>query len=481
MSDALTIGNVREHIVGVDRCVPVLGGSSLPYVNFDNASSTPALRPVLDTILELLPWYSSVGRGTGLKCQLSMSALNEARRLVAQFVGASDETHVVIFGKNTTDAINKLAHSFPFEDGDIVLTSLMEHHSNILPWRQVADVRYIAVDSNGLLDMGHFKDLLAELTPRVRLVAITAASNVTGHINPIRDIAESAHQAGAKLFVDAAQLAPRRSIRMGPPTDTSCVDCLAYVAHKMYAPFGIGALVAPREIFANGDPDVVGGGAVDLVTTDSVRWTALPGREEAGTPNVIGAVAWGSAILALHEIGFQEIANHDEVLTTYFLSEIQKIDRVEVYGGREPLPSSTRLGVIPFAIHGIHHKLVAAILSCEAGIGVRSGMFCAHPYVFELLGTPAQLQADYAARIGRGSQPNLPGLTRVSFGIYNDMTEIDRLIDVVARISSGKCRGTYVQDKVSGGFCPTGHSHQHLQDSILADLRSAFALRLHSA
>ncbi|MFC2095576.1 aminotransferase class V-fold PLP-dependent enzyme [Candidatus Bipolaricaulota bacterium] len=471
MSEALKIHTVRTQIVGADTRVQVLDGSLPMYVNFDNASSTPALRPALDAITKILPWYGSVGRGAGFKSYLSTSMFEEARQLVGEFVGANSDSHVVIFAKNTTEAINKLAHRFHFSEGDIVLASLMEHHSNDLPWRSAADVRHIAVDSIGALDMDHLKHLLAELAPRVRLVAITGASNVTGHINPVHEIAELAHEAGAQVLVDAAQLAPHRSISIGEPDDPSHIDYLAYTAHKMYAPFGIGALVADRETFLEGDPDCVGGGTVDLVTTDAAHWAELPQREEAGTPNVIGAIAWAAAIAALQEIGMEQIAAHEAQLTAYFLARLESIEGATVYGASDPVSASNRLGVVPIGVDGVHHHLVAAILGYEGGIGVRSGLFCAHPYLIELLGISPQQVALQRKEIETGRQGLLPGLTRISFGVYNDETEIDRLTDTLDRIVRGQQQGNYEQDHTSGAFSPQGFSYadfrySHTQNGI---------------
>ncbi len=466
MTKNLTIDNVRAHVVGVDTRVPVLDGSSPPYVNFDNGSSTPALRPVIDAITNLMPWYASVGRGAGFKSYVVTKEFEEARRLVGEFVGADSDSHTVIFGKNTTEAINKLAHRFPFSEGDVVLTSLMEHHSNDLPWRNVADVRHIAVDSVGALDMEHLKHLLTEPGPRVRIVAITGASNVTGYINPIHEIAKLAHDHGAQIVVDAAQLAPHRAIDMRSPEDPSHIDFLAYTAHKMYAPFGIGALVASREAFLEGDPDCVGGGTVDLVTADTAHWASLPGKEEAGTPNVVGAVAWGAAITALHEIGLEQIAAHEARLTAYLLAKLESIAGVAVYGANEPARAAERLGVVPISVEGIHHQLVASILGHEGGIGVRSGLFCAHPYMLELLGvSPDQLRL-LQAQIRRGVQAHLPGLTRISFGMYNEEPEIDRLVDILGGIGRGEYQGEYAQDEASGSFSPRGLSYSDLGSSL---------------
>jgi cysteine desulfurase/selenocysteine lyase len=383
-SDRLTIHNVREQIVGVDAQVPLLDGSHRQYVFFDNAASTPALRPVYDKINEFMIWYSSIHRGSGFKSQVATQAYELARDLVGCFVGVNLETNTVIFGKNTTEALNKLARRFPLEPDDVVLCSLMEHHSNDLPWRQQAKVYHVAVNRDGSLDEDDFDRLLRQHAGRVKLVAISGAQNVTGYLNPIHRLAEKAHAVGAKIVVDAAQLAPHRAIHVRPDDDPGHLDFVAIAAHKMYAPYGTGALIGPTSVFGRGMPDLVGGGTVDIVTVDEVRWTSPPGRDEAGSPNVVGGVALAQAILSLQEIGMEAVARHEAELTAYALRRLREIDGVELYGLTDFDRADERLGTIPFNVQGMDHYKVAAVLSFEGGIGVRNGYFCAHPYILYL-------------------------------------------------------------------------------------------------
>jgi cysteine desulfurase/selenocysteine lyase len=240
----------RSEIVGIDRSVPLLDGSKRAYTFFDNAASTPTFCGVQQKVDEFLGWYSSVHRGSGFKSLVSTGAYEQAREIVARFVGANPDTHSVIFGKNTTEAINKLAHRFSLQRGDVVLTTAMEHHSNDLPWRPRAQVEYVGLCEDGSLDIEDLQRKLEHLTGRVKLVAVTGASNVTGFAPPIYDIAELAHQHGAVILADCAQLAPHRSIDVGPLDAPRHLDFVALSAHKMYAPFGTGALIGPREFFA---------------------------------------------------------------------------------------------------------------------------------------------------------------------------------------------------------------------------------------
>jgi cysteine desulfurase/selenocysteine lyase len=279
--NSLSFENIRSYIVGIDTQVPLLDGSQRTYVFFDNAASTPCLQPVIEKINEFLVWYSSVHRGAGFKSQVSTHMYEEARRVVLDFVAADPDKDVVIFGKNTTEALNKASSRIPFEPDQVVLTTMMEHHSNDLPWRKVARVEHVAVLPDGALDLEDLDRKLSLHAGRVSFVVISGGTNVTGYINPIHEIAEKVHAAGAMILVDAAQLAPHRGIDMLPHNDPRHIDFIALAAHKMYAPFGIGALIGPRCVFEKGDPDMVGGGTVDMVTRSSVKWAGLPEKEEA--------------------------------------------------------------------------------------------------------------------------------------------------------------------------------------------------------
>jgi cysteine desulfurase/selenocysteine lyase len=453
----LTIDNVRENIVGIDAQVPLLDGSQRQYVNFDNAASTPALQPVFDKVNEFMTWYSSIHRGTGFKSQIATEAYDLAHEIVGCFVGANLETNTVIFGKNTTEAINKLARRFPLDPDDVVLSSLMEHHSNDLPWRQQARVIHVAVADDGSLDEQDFDRLLRLYAGKIKLVALSGASNVTGYLNPIHRLAAKAHAAGARILVDAAQLAPHRAIDMRDDDDPGHLDFVALSAHKMYAPYGTGALVGPAQVFATGTPDLVGGGTVDIVTVDDVRWAGPPDRDEAGSPNVVGAVALAQAILSLQAIGMDALARHETSLTAHALRRLNEIDGVQIYGLKDPERAGERVGVIPFNVRGVDHYKVAAVLSFEGGIAVRNGCFCAHPYILRLLEVSGQEALQHQQDILAGTRVGLPGLVRISFGCYNTVGEVDHAAQVLRHIAAGDVQGDYEQDPGSGAYRPKGY------------------------
>jgi selenocysteine lyase/cysteine desulfurase len=447
-SDAL-----RRLIVGAEERVTLLDGSRRAYINFDNASSTPFLRSVLERVNAFAPIYASVGRGSGHKSKLSNVAFAEARAAIGRFVGAAPETHTVILGKNTTEALNRIAHCLDLSADDVVLTSRMEHHSNDLPWRRAAEVHYVGLLDDGSLDVDHLRRLLDAQRGRVRLVTVAGASNVTGRVNPIDEIAVVAHRAGARVAVDAAQLAPHRPIDVRGPDDPRRIDFLAFTGHKMYAPLGIGALVALRDAVCAVEPQLVGGGTVDFVTEDEVVWSALPAREEAGTPNVVGAIGWAEAIRTLEELGMDRIGAHESSLARALLTALRDRPRIRVFGEADPRSATAdRLGVVSFAIDGVAHDLAGAILNYEGGIGVRTGMFCAHPYVQRLLSLSTAMSRSILGRRRAGETAPLPGLIRASFGIYNTFAEVDAFVEVLDRITSGRYVGAYRRDPVSGAL-----------------------------
>ncbi len=451
----ISIDTIRQFIVGVEEKITLLDGRRRPYINLDNAASTPTISVITDKVNEFLKWYSNVHRGTGFKSKLSSHIFEEARDTIAKFVHADLSDSVVLFCKNTTEAINKLAHRFPFQPGDVVLTSVMEHHSNELPWRKVARVVHIDVTSDGRVDENDFKEKIALHGSKIKLIAISGASNVTGFINPIHTYARWAHAVGAKIMVDAAQLVPHRPIDMKSKSSPEHLDYIAFSAHKMYAPFGVGVLVGCRQTFEEGDPEYVGGGTVDIVNLENAYWTDLPDKEEAGTPDIVGAVALAQAIRIIEKIGWEDIIDHEASLTHYALEKIKRISGVSLYGGSDLAEVRNRLGVITFNVRDLSHALVASILSYEWGIGTRNGCFCAHPYVKCLLHVDDAESKDMEERILARDRSTLPGFVRASFGIYNTKEEVDVLCDALSAIAGGKYRSGYVLNKERGEYYRT--------------------------
>ncbi len=405
-------------------------------------------------------WYSSVHRGSGFKSQLSTALYDRARELVLEFVHADPQDMVAVFAANTTEAINRLAFRLTLRKEDIVLTSIMEHHSNMLPWRDLGTVVNVQVDDEGRIDLHDLEENLRRHAGHVRLVAIAGASNVTGYTPPIHRIARMAHAHGSEILVDCAQLAAHRPIDARPANDPEHLDYLAISAHKMYAPYGSGALIANRRILEEGRPVMLGGGIVELVTIDQVVLSGLPDREEAGSPNVIGAVALAKAIQTLQQIGMEAIASHEQELTAYALRRLKEIPRLVVYGPADPSRVHERVGVLTFNIGGVPHGLVAAILAHEYGIAVRHGCFCAHPYLLRLLKVGDADVERARSAILRHDRSEVPGGVRASIGIHNTQADIDLLVEALSNVAEGNYRGTYRLDRPTGDYTPDGYKLQ---------------------
>lgn len=446
-------GQWREHFAGIELPVPVLGGGSTTGINFDNAASTPPLKRVRDMVTRFADVYSSVHRGTGYKSRLSTEAYEEARAHVERFLGVDSASQVVIFVKGTTDALNRIAAEQARLDGRHVLVTEMEHHADLLPWRHRSGHVMVGLSPDGHIDLDAIERALTAAGGAIGLVALCGASNVTGFVSPVHEVAELAHRHGARISVDAAQLAPHHRIDVRPAGDPGHLDFVSLSGHKMYAPYGAGVLVAPRDFFA-GAPEVMGGGAISIVTWDDTVWADLPDREEAGSPNVIGAVALGVAIDTLLELGFEEMLGYESALGERLVDGLSRIPGVGVLGTAAGLDGE-RLALASFVVEGLHHGLVAAALSHEWGIAVRHGCFCANPYVFHLLHMSKESVSAVEGEVTSGHRTALPGAVRASLAPYNTEQEVDRFLEAVTHVARGRIRATYEQ-AADGTFAPAG-------------------------
>lgn len=426
----------RNLVVGVDKKVPLDNGSYVTGINFDNAATTPPFYSVLEEIMKFAPWYSSIHRGTGFKSQISSGIYEKSRIVIGNFVGADLNNDVIIFVKNTTEAINKLANKLhDYDNKSVVLCTKMDHHSNDLPWRDKYEVHYVDIDKCGRLDLNSLEDNLIKYKGRVKLVSVVGASNVTGYINPIHEIASIVHEHDSKILVDGAQLVPHSPVNMKPATAQDHIDYLAFSGHKMYAPFGTGVLIGPKKSFLNGPPDYSGGGTVKIVSEDFVLWDDPPEKEEAGTPNLMGVVALVASINTLSKLGMHNIELYENSLLNYALDKIRNIGEIDLYCSNDDKfrnSLTTRVSIIPFNIRGVHHETTANLLSAKSGIAVRNGCFCAQPYVQKLLNISKDEMIFYAENYD--SHLKRPGMVRLSFSLYNTYEEIDTLIYALKKI-----------------------------------------------
>jgi selenocysteine lyase/cysteine desulfurase len=433
---------VRDNLrlVGEDFEVPLVTGGSARYVNLDFAASAPPLIDVARAVDEMGRWYSSVHRGAGWKSQVATAAYEGARDAVARFLGTRhDDT--VLFTRNTTDSTNLLASCLP--DDASVITFAVEHHANMLPWRRHRVHQLpIPPSPEGVLPA---LEAVLRTIKAPTLVAMTGASNVTGELWPIKHATELAHRYGARMFVDAAQLAPHVPIDMAAWD----IDYLALSGHKLYAPYGAGVLAGRPDWLTNDDPFLRGGGAVDFVTLDDVYWTGLPDRQEAGSPNTIGAVALGVACETLDSVGMGRVERDEQELYAHARRRLAEVDGLTLYSIWST--DHPRLGILTFNLAGLHHSLVAAALSAEWGVAVRHGCFCAHPLVMQLLHAD---EGEIVRQLAAGDKTRVPGAVRMSLGIGATEQDIDRAAEGLAAIASDGPRWTYSQSRRTGEFEP---------------------------
>lgn len=389
-------------VVGGTTTVPLVDGTHRVYANLDYAASAPALEAVAARVTEVLPLYASVHRGAGYLSQVSTALYESARQTVARFVDARPDD-VAIITRNTTDSLNLLAGVVP--DGGRVLVLDVEHHANLLPWVQTSErhgnrTTILPIQATVARTLDALRDELARQP--YALVTVTGASNVTGEALPIDQVVALAHAEGARVAVDGAQLVPHRGFSL---TGTDA-DYVAFSGHKTYAPFGAGALVGRRDWLDTGTPYLAGGGAVRDVRADRTVWQPAPARHEAGSPNVIGAIALAEACDQLAALPAGALAAHEEALRERLVAGLSGIDGVEI--ARIWPDSEAPVGVLTFTVPDHDPGLVAAYLAAEHGIGVRDGRFCAHPLL---------------AHLGASG-----GAIRASVGVGTTSEAVDRLV-----------------------------------------------------
>jgi len=398
-------------VVGADTVVPLLDGGEVAYANLDVAASAPALQAVADRIAEVLPWYASVHRGAGYLSQVSTALYESSRREVASFVGAREDD-VAVITRNTTDSTNLLASVVPGR----TLVFDVEHHANLLPWQRNAhDATVVAAEKTIEGTLGQIDDELS--AGGYALLAVTGASNVTGEALPLDRVVALARRHGVRLFVDGAQLLAHRRLSLAE----TGVDYVAFSGHKLYAPFGAGALVGRRDWLDEGPAYLAGGGAVRHVAADDVAWAPAPARHEGGSPNVLGAVALATACEVLAGLDEDVVRRHEDELRERLLAGVAEIGGIEAPRLWEDSEGAT--ATVTLSVAGADPGLLAAYLAAEHGIGVRDGRFCAHP-LLERLGLPA-------------------GAIRASFGLGTTTDDVDRLLAGLRGWVEDGPRGTY--------------------------------------
>ncbi|MFJ2894718.1 aminotransferase class V-fold PLP-dependent enzyme [Streptomyces sp. NPDC087218] len=453
-------------VLGEDVTVPLVTGGEVAYAALDYAASAPALRRVWDDVAAYAPYYGSVHRGAGYLSQLSTDLFENSRATVAEFLGCRADDQVV-FTRSTTDSLNLLAAALPADCQVFVFET--EHHASLLPWRD-ARVTYLNAPRTPAQAVETLERALAARDPYgPALVCVTGASNVTGELWPVGELAAAAHAHGARIVLDAAQLAPHHPVDIAELD----VDWVAFSGHKLYAPFGSGVLAGRADWLREAEPYLAGGGASRKVArrTDGgvdVEWHTTAARHEAGSPNVIGAYSIASACKALKEAGFDALVAREQRLVAGVRAGLAAIPQVKVlslFGDDAP-----RVGVISFVVEGWNSSHFAAALSAEYGIGVRDGLFCAHPLVRTLLGgDPQEVGECGAPEAEPGELPQsrtdstggtpLLNAIRVSFGAGTPDEHIERFVRAVQELVSEGAQWKY---RTEDGRCvPDRGAAQH--------------------
>ncbi|MEU7901409.1 aminotransferase class V-fold PLP-dependent enzyme [Actinoplanes sp. NPDC049118] len=401
-------------VVGAGLTVRLPGGDTVPFAHLDYAASAPCVRAAAEAVEGLLPWYGSVHRGAGIRSRRSTQEYERARDVIAGFVGARPGD-TVVFTRNTTDALNLLARCLPADVTTIVFDG--EHHANLLPWP--APLR-LATPSSPDAAVETLERALRSLRGPA-LLAVTGASNVTGEIWPVRRLADLAHRYGARVVVDAAQLAPHSPVDLAELG----ADYLALSGHKLYAPFGAGVLAGRADWLDAAAPYLRGGGASASVgAAGDVTWSTGPARHEGGTPNLLGAVSLAAVCAALTRADRAALHDREQDLLARLrggLTGVPGAAEVSLFG-----PAQPRVGIVSLALPGNDAAAVADRLADDHGIGVRAGQFCAHPLTRRLTGAAGVATCDASTA----------ALLRVSFGLGTTGADIDRFVGALGALTS---------------------------------------------
>lgn len=397
---ALDAYKIRQDFAILDQVV-----NDEPLVYLDNAATTQKPQVVLDA---LMAYYhednANVHRGVHTLAERATAAYEASREKLRKFINAKS-TKEVLFTRGTTTGLNWIGRFAEqvLEPGDEVIISIMEHHSNIIPWQEACKKRgaelVYAYLKDGQLDM---EDLANKITEKTKFVSLAQVSNVLGCINPVKEIAKLAHQVGAYMVVDGAQSAPHMAIEV---QDLDC-DFFTLSGHKMLGPTGIGVLYGKEEILNQMNPIEFGGEMIDFVYEQEATWKELPWKFEAGTPNIAGAIALGTSVDYLSALGMENVHTYEQELVDYVLPKLQTIEGLTVYGPEDP---SLHAGVIAFNIDGLHPHDVATALD-YAGVAVRAGHHCAQPLINHL---------------------GISSAARASFYIYNTKEDCDKLVEAI--------------------------------------------------
>lgn len=417
-----------------------LGWRLKPIAYLDNAASAPMPKFLQKKFCGIFnAYYSNIHRASHYFSKISTEKFEEARETVFDFISGDKKTHDVVFTFNTTDSVNLAAHIIKDAPG-IILASEMEHHSNYLPYLKNNKVRLFKVRNDGAID---YADLEKQLKRnRVKLVAASGASNVTGIVSDLKILSDLSHRYGAKILIDGAQILAHMEINLKKYN----IDFFAAAGHKMYAP-GAAFFYGPKKLLSQSYPYRPGGGTVNYVTRSGADYAHSPDRHEGGTPNIACVIVLAEAMRWLKSVGMKQIRDHELKLLKYLLDGFKKIPQLEIYGN---LNFQNHLGLLSFNIKDVHHSLTSAILNYEAGVATRNGCHCAHIYLAKIL-RASRKNIKMLKMILKKGKENLtekehlivPGTVRASLGIFNNKKDIEKLIKGAKMIAEKKWIGKY--------------------------------------
>jgi len=413
---------IRQLFYGLETLMPLENGTISSLINLDNAATTPPFKPVMKEIETQLGMYGTIGRGIGPKSEHCTRYLAQGRDKIKQFFGPLDDRYTVFYTNSTTDGMNKLASALITSPDEIVMMTQMEHDANDAPWRNRCDVVYVEVDEYGRLDLYDMWNSLEAYEGRVKIVSVTAVSHVTGYVNDIHEIARMAHEFGAYIVIDGTQITAHREVSLlGELGEDSDIDFFVFSAHKMYSPYGCGAVIGLIDVLSEHLPEFYIGGMTDVVYEDEIFYLPLPDSYEGSVNNYPGIVGMLKAFDVLDFISFPYIQEHEQLLLRQALNGLNAIPEVIVYGDSDDI--GDRIGILIFSIEGIGSDYVADRLAADYGIITSNSDFFCPSYV--------QIIQEMSGYIVA------PGVIRISFGIYTTEEEVEYFIKAIREIVAG--------------------------------------------
>ena len=441
---------MKPIIVGENGFTRLIDGGERRITCFNNAATTPPFAETLSAVNKFLATYGALHRGAGPRARATVEAVEAAIATIREFIGAT-ASHHLLFTDNTSSGLNLLARMLRLEERDVVIISDIEHTSNNLPWRYNTKAKIVEApaDDSGRLILGNLRALAQQHQGKLKVIAVTGASNLSGAVSPLSEIAAISAQAGALLVVDGAQLAPHRPISLS----ASGIDVLAFSAHKLYAPFGLGVLALPRQLLDQA-PVNPAGGSIDMFSSRGAIWSPAEERHQSGTWNAVGIIALAESMRLLKRYGWGMIQEHEKNITQMLLQGLKGIKGCELYIHPRIFESENRIGTLPFNINGLHHSLLASALEHEFAIEVRAGTICNHRLVARWLGVSEQEQRRVEEEIKKGNRLATYGVVRASVGLQNTAADVEALVGALEQISSKGLKLHYNEGKSGESFEP---------------------------